>query len=61
MDFFDLLEQDILIVEVLLYCTWGKVREPLHYLVCHLGEDLLDFFSKKSFQVLSLAYRHVGV
>jgi len=55
MDFFDLLEQDILIVKVLLHCTWGEVREPLHYLVCHLGEDLLDFFSKESFQVLSLA------
>jgi hypothetical protein len=55
MDFFDLLEQDILIVKVLLHGTWGEVREPQHYLVCHLGEDFLDFFSKESFKVLSLA------
>ena len=55
MNFLDLLEQDILIVKVLLHCTRGEVGEPQHYLVCHLGEDLLDFFSKESFQVLSLA------
>jgi len=55
MDFLDLLEQDILIIKVLLHCTWGEVGEPKHDLVCHLGEDLLDFFFKESFQVLSLA------
>lgn len=55
MNFLDLLEQDILIVKVLLHGTRGEIGEPQHYLVCHLGEDLLNFFSKESFQILSLA------
>ena len=55
MDFLDLLEQDILIIKVLLHGAWGEVGQPKHDLVCHLGEDLLDFFFKESFKVLSLA------